>query len=310
MQQIQITQIPQLLKTKKITEQTARNFIWEEIFNNPRKYGLCTLTEDQLSEFLLFGSSVFIQYVKNYTNSSIDFTIFLRACIKHTYKNWLKRQIKAKAGEQCLQDQSIFDFEYRQEKMNEDYIEKNHSFQTKQNFSKTLDNMSKKKQEILKEFIHICACKACNEIDPAMLKNISEFLKMNHEHFCREIEELKLRTACKRAKRNFMLERRNRAFFFHKRSLFELSKIDPSSSCYNTVSEKYENQTNSWKNINSLLKHRFVVSPTVAEISKVTGIKERRVSFFLTHRQKTLNFMPFIENAQNYKEQNGKNDDE
>ena len=118
MQQIQITQIPQLLKTKKITEQTARNFIWEEIFNNPRKYGLCTLTEDQLSEFLLFGSSVFIQYVKNYTNSSINFTIFLRACIKHTYKNWLKRQIKAKAGEQCLQDQSIFDFEYRQEKMN------------------------------------------------------------------------------------------------------------------------------------------------------------------------------------------------
>ena len=49
--------------------------------------------------------------------------------------------------------------------MNEDYIEKNHSFQTKRNFSKTLDNMSKKKQEILKEFIHICACKACNEID-------------------------------------------------------------------------------------------------------------------------------------------------
>lgn len=295
MQKIKINQLAVLFQEKKITEKKARNIIWEEVFKNPKKYELFNLSEDQLSDFLLFTSGNFITYLKKYRRKEVPFECFLRKCIKNSLKNWFRRQQLYMSSEKCLADQNMLDFEYRQELLSEEFIreiEKNE--ETEGSAPLLVKHLSKKKQSILRDFVHICACKACNDLDYGMIQDISGFLKIDMKTLKQQLDSLKLKTEDRAVKREVLIQRRNHAFFFYRRSLYEISTLTPSSYRYELTEQKIKNRTDRWQNMNRLLEHRCIASPTALEIAAATGLSERKVYFYLNHRNKKINLLPFI----------------
>ena len=295
MQKITINRLAALFQEKKVTEKTARNIIWEELFSNPKKYGLFKLSEDQLSDFLIFTSGSFITYLKKYSRKEVPFECFLNKCIKNSLKNWLRRQRLYSSSEKCVADQNLLDFEYRQTLLSEEFFKKIEKDE-EQSLPPPLllEHLSEKQQSIVRDFIHICACKACNDLDYPMIRNISDFLKIDIKTLKKQLDILRLKTEDRVLKRAILIQRRNHAFFFYRRSLLEISTLFPSSYRYELAEEKVKNRTRRWKNMNRLLEHRCIASPTALEIAAATGLNERKVYFYLNHRRKKITLMPFI----------------
>jgi len=291
MKNIEINELPELFKNKKISLNQARDILWTTIYLKPYEYGLQTLTEDQRSDYLIWLSQRFIQLLNNYKHGTVCFSFFLKACIKKSLNGWIKRQLKKYAGENCLEQHLLLENEEKESPV--DFMAQTEKINVEM-LNKILNKYSDKQQKIVKDFIHICACKACHELDLDIIKAISDFLGINFTSFLKEINELKTITSKKNQKRQQIIERRNRAFYFHKKFLFELSRLDPSSISYNLILEKYKNQTENWKKINEELKHKFSSSPTSTQIALSTGIKPRQVSFYLNHKKKRSDLLPFI----------------
>ncbi len=295
MQKTNVNLLPGLLKNGNISQQQARNIIWEELFNFPFKYGMGTLTYDQKSEFLLWLSQKFISFLKSYQENTVSFDFFLNICIQKYQKNWLKKQSHYYSGENCFTDHFCMEYEQREQ---ENLCEIGHLLDDneKKNALKQKINDSKNKQKkIIQDYIHLCACKACNELDIQTIDNISEILEIDFEKFKKQIENLKLATRQKVVRRQEMINRRDRAFFFHKRALYELGKIDGNSGTYKKTLEKYNFQTKNWQRLNDQLRKRYKMSPTSLDIALNTGINARKVSFYLCHKKKKKDLMDFLE---------------
>lgn len=295
MQKTNVNLVPGLLKTGNISQQQARNLIWEELFNFPFKYGMGSLTSDQKSEFLLWLSERFTAFIKNYQENTIPFEYFLNICVQKYQKNWLKKQSHYYSGENCFTDQFCMEYEQKEQ---DNQCEIGHLLNDneKRSVLKQKINTAKNKQKkIIQDYIHIYACKACNELDVQTIDNISEVLEMDFEKFKKQIEDLKLATRQKVIRRKEMISRRDRAFFFHKRALYELGKFENGSGIYKKTLDKYNFQTKNWQNLNEQLRKRFKMSPTSLDIALNTGINARKISFYLCHKKKKKALQDFLE---------------
>ncbi len=306
MQKTNVNLVPGLLKKGSISQQQARNIIWEELFNFPFKYGMGTLTYDQKSEFLLWLSNRFTAFIKNYQEDTIPFECFLNICIQKYQKNWLKKQSHYYSGEKCFTDQFCMEYEQNEQDNQCEISHLLNDDEKKSALKQKINNSKNKQKKIIQDYIHLCACKACNELDVQTIGNISEILEMDFEKFKKQIENLKLATRQRVIQRQKMIGRRDRAFFFHKRALYELGKFENDSGIYKKTLEKYNLQTKNWQRLNEQLRKRFKMSPTSLDIALHTGINARKVSFYLCHKKKKKDLLDFLEEDRN---QNSKDEE-
>ena len=85
-----------------------------------------------------------------------------------------------------------------------------------------------------------------------------------------------------------------RVYFFHKKYLYELMRVDPESPSYEDLIKRYKMHTNTWKKHNLLLSNRFSLSPSAKEIAENVGMKPRTVWFYLNHAKKRKDLFPFL----------------
>lgn len=290
MNTIKISELPLLVKEGKIDLADAKNELWSDIYQRPVLYGLKGLTEDQKSDFLMWMSSSFEGLIKNFRQGEIDFFFYVRTCIKRNLNSWIPRILNRAAGDNCICDQIATEYD----SISDTFIPVTKKEKIEL-LKETLSTFTKKQQEIIKTFVHICACRAVNELEEDTMNNICDFLGIDRNLFKTQIEKLKKLTGKKSLNRKKIIEKRNKAFFYHKKFLYELSRLENSSVSYDFIFEKFMSHTANWKKINEELLHRHSASPTTIEISKVTGIKHRQVSFYLNHKKKRKTLYPFID---------------
>lgn len=286
---ISVNSLPELVKDGKISILEAKDFLWCELYKNPATYCLATLDEDQKSEFLISISQKLSDFIQRYKKGPVPFDCFLKACIKRAFASWIRKELKKIAGENCLNENHILDYEQLVFEQSPQHIDEDKTYQ------KEKAKLSEKRKKILKDLIHICACKACNEIDDEMIARIADFLEIEVSDFKDEIKELRQKTQDKVKRRQIMIQRRNQAFFFRKKFLYQLRRLEKDTASYSVLLEKYKAQTQSWKKINEQLEHRFYPCPTTKDISSSCGIKQRQVSYYLNHQKKRRDILSFIE---------------
>ncbi len=306
MQKININRVPEFLSSGLITEQTARNIIWEELFNFPFKYGIAGLTEDQRSSFLLDISDRFIGFVKKYQKNTVHFEFFLGVCLQKYVRNWRRKEARKFSSENCLRDQIFLAYESKENENKIDMESFLDSQKKYEDIKRKLVTSKPKSREVLQNYIHLCACKACNEIDSHIINRVSEFIGMELKDFSRQIEGLRLATREKYERRNELITSRDRAFFFHKRALYELTNTDEDTRFNQKIRHQYDSQTETWKSLNETLKNRFKISPSTVQIADTTGMPLRKVYFYLNHKS-PRSMLPFIEKPDLSR---GKNDTE
>ena len=295
----ELNELPVKVKRGELTAQEASDKLWIFIYQNPHYFGLQSLDEDQRSDFLIAFSPYFKNLILKYDRNTVSFYSFLRSSLKLSETSWLKRHLKKYASYQTVSDIYQQDEETVENSFEEKTIDRSFKKSLEENILEDIDylnmnNLSKKKQEVIRNFIHIMACKACNELTDEHISRIASFLNLDEEVFFNEIKNLKKISGCRLATRKKIIERRNQAYFFHKKYLYELMRIDPESPSYEDLIKRYKMHTNTWKKHNLLLSNRFSLSPSAKEIAENVGMKPRTVWFYLNHAKKRKDLFPFL----------------
>lgn len=282
MKNVKTNEIPELLENKKITLKEAIKFIWVDIYFNPGLYGLITLDEDDLSELLIEFQKRIPHIIDEYNKTKSDFTTFLRSCLFFMKTDWKRNEMKKIAESKSLEiaikngtvdSAPLFDSKSDPAKM---------TFENTTEMQVKLKNLSKEMNEA-KETALILALKACNDIDDETIEKLSMFLQKNTQELENLIANIKKTTESKQPQRELMVRRRNNSFFKKRKYLIELSQLEEDSSEYQKIQNLYQKQLKNWQKNNENLEHRYIMSPSNAEIAKALGISTRKVYYCISH---------------------------
>lgn len=287
---------PSLLLKGEISEKQAVNGVWEYIFQKKNFFGLNTLSEDQLSEFLIFFSLKIPGILKTYNSKSASFILFLKCCIKKALISWFKKSIKENIKEDCNKIiAGIHSIQNEENDISNNLIENTPSAETNSFLENFQSNLSLKRKTMSKKLVFIYACYSCNEIGEHFLKKLSEFLELDETELTKIINNLKKETESKTKKRQILIEKRNVSYYYQAKYALELKKLEENSNSFEKIKTSYLKKRKLWKKYNQILNKTAVHSPSCFQIAKEIGIKPRQVGFYLNHTKRQKNIFPFID---------------
>jgi hypothetical protein len=294
MQNIHIEDLPEAVASGKLTKEKASLIIWEEIYKNPKVFGLYNFTEDQKSDFLLEMHKHFEELFEKFIPGNIPFKNFITGCLSNYKLQFLKKQVQKEAERRSIDTFLRTKTEEDIQKYNNIILEDNFSSlneKKSRTFSKleknkrnSYDKRDKRSAELT---TLILMMKACKDIDDNTIDAVSSFTEIDRNLLCEKIQELKESISRKNETNLKLIKKRNNAFFFHRKYMQEMT-CTTNERLLESLKERYEKQTEKWKAHNERLSVRST-KPSNEEIARIIGIKPRMVSFYINHanREKT-----------------------
>ena len=291
-----IEDLPEAVKSGKISSKEGAKYIWEDIYTHPLKYGLFHFSEDQKSDFLLDSHELFEKIFDKFIPGITSFRTYISGCLAAYKKTFLKRQL---ARENELRTLDSF-LQTKKEEDEQKYLV---SFKTnkdecekKENLRRTFsDIISQRKNTSLKKTHRtaelttlILMLKACTDVDDETISAVSDFTRIDESLLHEEVQNLKETMSRRTENHQKLIQRRNNAFFFHRKYMQEMISQDSNKEKRETLQKKYNGQTRRWKENNKTLAVH-ANSPSNNDIAKVIGIKPRMVSFYINHAKNEEN---------------------
>lgn len=284
MNKININDVPNLLESKKITEEQAVKIVWTEIYIKPYIYGLEDFDEDQKSDFLIDFSGKIHLLFKRYNKELGAFSSFIRGCVVLMKSSWKKRIRKQKLQNSTMSDFIVNNFKnesYETETHQDDFLENVNSI-------KNEDEKSECKTKIRAFTVLALTLKACRDVDDKLISKISDYTGMKKDALQKLVQEMKNVALENEDARQKLIERRDNAFYFRRKYGMEMNEDGISKFSYENLKERYEHQTKNWIKSNELLTKRGMNGPTNIEVAKKLGLKPRTVGFYLFCAKKNL----------------------
>jgi len=294
MQITSLEDLPLAVKNNAMTKEEAAKIIWEEVYTNPRRYGLKFFSEDQKSELLLNIHKEFEKIFDKFIPGTGSFRTFLIGCIAKHKKHFLKVQL-----DRSLEAKSLATYlQFKSEEEHQKYIVNLSESQNKPQkrndkiFSditkQEVQNFEQKYKRIAEITTLVLLLKACKDIDDEFIDSVCDFTGIDKGLLYEKIQELKESVNRKDELQQGLIERRNNSYFYHRKYLQEMLSSTSSENELFILQKKYEKRTKRWKAQNKNLLVRSV-SPSNEDIAKVLGIKPRMVSFYINHAKKAKN---------------------
>ncbi len=285
----ELNELPTKLKNGEISKEQLSAAVWSYIYKFPHYFELGNFDEDSRSEFLITFQNKIPDIVEKFNPETAEFYTFLRSWIRVDKGSWIQKEFRKESEYYCITQIDDINKIHETEEPYEIIEEPDISF-----LKEKISRLSSKKREIIKNFIHILACRACNDLTDDHITKIADFLGIRKDDFAIEISNLKNITSSKLSTRQNIIHRRNQAYFYKKRLFYQLSRLNPESINYEKLLGKLNFHTDKWNKRNRLLTTRYSVSPSARTISESTGIKKRKVWYYIHHAKKTREIIPFI----------------
>lgn len=286
-----LNEIPDAISSGKLTEKEAVNEIAIFVSENYPIFGLHKYDEDFRSEILTqileHSDTIFPLYDPKLG----DFFSYFFCFMKNLIRTRIKKLSKHSLQEAVAIQESILEYDQKiEEYMN-----------TEKQFCKKLDKQKKEIDfmEIEKNFketekddktLLVLALKASYYLTDEQIQRICKLYSLNEENFYNYIQYCKEQMNNKIEKRKTVEERRNSAYFRHRRYKLESEKTDDEESnkiIKNMILEKENKQRSNWKNINERLEKGYLyLRPTNKVIAELLGICERQVSYYINYAKK------------------------
>lgn len=294
-------------KSGKITVQEAVSSTAVGIQNNKALFKLEHYDDDFVSEivlkFLTRGSSIFEKFDENY-GSFVNYLIAnVTGYLKSEKKKLASEVLTKRACQLQLEDN------YNEYEGNADFtliIDKKFSAPyawkkpEKEEFRQTVKEfMTRKRTKNASKAIIIISLKSCFYLTDDIIDRICTSLQLDKDNFYEVVQELKNDLDKRFYSRKKIIERRNNAFFCHRKYNAKLA-ADKITSDYlqDMFEKKYRRSTERWQNINYLLsKGKFCLKPTDKKLAQVLGICERQIRYY-------MKFIEELKETENLKELN------
>lgn len=285
----QINSLPQDYKNGKLSLKQASDKLWVLLYQNPRLFGLVTLSADDVSDFLLYNRELFSKMLVRYKAGPVPFISYVKKGVLNSLPGFIRKKLRTYAGTNSLD--SIM-------AVKEDDFSYEIDFTEKLESDSTLIEASDKPNDFtldrIKRRVKLLALHECNNLTDSLIQKISDFLEVDRDKFIDELNGIKDSTRKKINKRELLIIRRNRAFYFKNKYERELERLEEGTPCYETTKIKMKKHYEAWKKNNELLVKSCSTSPSYALISRETGLAQKTVSYYLSVIRLKRNFWPFI----------------
>lgn len=313
----EIDQLPQKLADHLIDEKTAIWKLLTEFYFCPYRFlGRKIYEEDAVSDFVSTSYDKVKKILEIYDPKICPFSAYFTNSIYAAYLSMERKNSKEKLKKTIIEYScsEIYEDECKNYSQNEYSETLCASDITEENFyneCKTLNNaclQNRRRPYTIKRFafkndefrwteksyeqrnIIITALKHSYYLKANIVSNISKFCNYDEDFLYEKIHFLNNSLERKIEKRAEFIQRRDNAYFFHKRCCIEMKKFVPDTYLHNAIKHKYKKHTLSWMSKNKLLeKNRFKICPSNRTIAKIIGISERQVCYHLAAVRQSAN---------------------
>ncbi len=281
-----IEEIPEFVASGKITKEEALNLIAEEIYQTPFRFGLALYDEDFRSEVLLSflqkGRPVLERYIPERSSFRSYLFAFVQGLILTQKRNQIRKMMADSSIKHYISNEEV-ETEYKQGvQLSVGCAPVKYRASSDRDIWRTLSNRCRAVGTSNAKTALILALKSSYYIPVDYVDEISSYCNIGNAELHRLICELNSLLYRKIERRDLIIERRNNAYYFHRKYFMQLKYCNRDKTDIPALSDKYSRQTENWKNKNRLLqKSRYRVCPTNKMIAKLLGICERQVSYYI-----------------------------
>lgn len=287
--------IPEKISQKQITKKEAIDIIGTFICQNYPIFGLHKYDEDFRADVLLYFLERGERVIESYNNQIADFFTYLYSNIS-SYIQTRKKMVAKNCIKESITISETANFLYEKESAynNIDYkklelakVPYSYKPITAENLKKIFEPISSVNND---KKILVLAMKSSFYISDSMIRKVCNLYKIKEEDFYSVIQYCKESITSKSNKHNIAIERRNYAYFHHKKYEHELEKSKEkytNSEADNNLIRKNNKHENNWKSLNYKFEHGFLyLRPTNRTIAEILGICERQVSYYINCAKK------------------------
>ena len=314
--------VPEKVTSGEISwEQASRDLIVFVLRNKPL-FALSRYDEDFISdliiEFLDRSIKSFQFYTKEYGSFfSYLYTLVKNLCSSLVKKKALKNIIDYHNISECINNyeneveayQNIRYADFDMPKVPYRYTPisykdfqiacKTDSYHIKQIISSEKNSFASEIKQKLSDFspimiqniIMVLALKSSYYITEEQIEAITGLFNIDNDKFHQIVQELKKEMETRIEHKNMMEQRRNKAYFNHKRlkSQIEWNEINDDTPEYKnyTLKKQYNKNTQNWNILNHQLEEgKIMIRPTTKIIAKVLGLSTRQVTYYQSTARK------------------------
>lgn len=287
-----LNQIPELLHEGKITTKEAVNQIITFISHNYPIFGLQKYDEDFRSDVLVLMLERGEKFLSMYNCQMADFFTYLYCFMSnliHTKrrilaKHFLKENLTVSEGVNYVSE-----INHKYTVINYNNFEKPkipYSFKPisaeylRQVFAPLSSDSCDKK-------ILVLALKSCFYITDDLIKQVCRMYTITLEDLYLAIQYCKESVLHKTENHEKAIERRNFAYYHHKKYNYQLNQLKNMEKASNEAAEdfirKNQKYLKSWINLNKRFQEGYLyLRPTSRTIAEILGISERLVSYYIS----------------------------
>ncbi len=292
MEKVNLEELIIHVRNGSISYEEGANIIMEQVFIHKGLFGLSRLTEDELTNYLLFQHRNFIRLLKTYDGKYGTFFTYLKKTIEGSIRTWKKRTVRSRILENSItvSDQILYEEDQNKYPLPEEELikaeEEKECVSTLEEDSDTrIKPWSKVKHHNLdrsKSFILILALKASYSLDPQLIKKVSEATGVTEEEINRMAQEIKKTLANKIERREACLRCRDNAYYYHRRYQTEALHLLDGTNWAEVINSKYRKQTKTWIDKNRRLSLKeYTVSASNIAVGNALGLSPRHVAYVI-----------------------------
>ena len=303
MKKQEIESVPRQIKDGTLTVKQAVNDICSFVVNNYPLFGLHKFDEDFRSEIFLSMLERGGQLFQNYDSTICCFEKYLYFYVQSIIRTKLKYYAKKSISEKISNEEIIEDLEEQKDfynKLNYTYLEPQKvpyttriPFAPKVSQKETLTALQNLKDKTCDKTILVLAIKSVYYLTDEQIDRVCKIYHIQKDSFLEIIQMCRNTITKKAEKRNFAQERRNYAYYHHKRCCRILDKLkDEDENTHNLeLIQKYQLQEQKykrrWTNLTNSFKNGYLnLRPTNRTVAGLLGLCERQVTYYINCAKK------------------------
>ena len=300
MKEIELNKLPELFRSGKITQKEAIDIICRFVIKNYPVFGLHKYDEDFRQDIMIGLIEKSPQLLQIFNPNYGDFFTFIYCYISTLINSKIKKCIMTSIREKINVEECILNMDEKQHNYHKiDFNTLEYSkvpFAQKkispEEFQAAIKEISLKHQD---KKILILALKSSYYLTDEQIERISKLYGIKPEYFYSMIQHCKETIDKKREKREKMMQRRNYAYYHHKRynrmyqNLYEDEKTLKQELLMEKCSQKGQKHHNHWTKLNkTFAKGHLYLRPTNKTVANIMGICERQVNYYIKCAKKEV----------------------
>lgn len=290
MRKYELTEIPDLWKNNVLSKQEVINYLAEFILDNKPLFNLQNYEEDVCSEIILKFLETSEAFLDNYNPELGHFPAYFYSYIISFIKSERKSLAQKSSDNRVYFQDIIINNEDKPAVFEPLCLSEKPKvpYSFKPITEEVLKNTIVPKVQNIDRKILVLAIRSAFYISDDQISKICKLYDVDDENLFTIIEYIRQGLSSKAGRRQELIERRNKAYFYHKKYENQIKLINENEYIYepeqlkDNLIKKNEKHTDTWKYHNKKLQEGCMyLRPSNKKISELLGICERQVMYYL-----------------------------